>query len=336
MKIERRLDLSALSNDLFSKDESAEGERLRMRALSKAITLVENDYRLAGEILRNAQQREAVSPCHVIGITGLPGAGKSTLTNFLIGALRKQNKRVALLAVDPSSQSSGGAFLGDRVRLGEHSKDSGVYIRSMATRGALGGVARATRGALHLVRSLAFDFAIVETVGVGQSESDILSIADTIALVLMPHSGDEIQLMKAGLLEHCHIYVINKKDLHDPSRMMTEIVENTSSHAEPGQWQPRVLATSAKTGDGLEALFQAILQHQEHLKVSGPQRKEEKSRREVFDEARYLLEEELKLAINALTPAELAKLASGKATSFELAERITKQASKAFLDKGKT
>src|SRR5699024_9788547 len=182
-----------------------------IRALARAITMVENDHPDKLDMLSDvfASQKNA----RYIGITGSPGAGKSSLVNRLISHIRNEDKTVAVIAVDPTSPFSGGALLGDRVRMNEHFTDNGVYIRSMATRGSLGGLACATKDAVRICDAYGFDVVIVETVGVGQSELDIMKIVDTTALVLTPNSGDVLQIFKAGIMEIADMFVINKADL---------------------------------------------------------------------------------------------------------------------------
>lgn len=182
-----------------------------VRALARGITMIENDSPEKLEMLRDVFSLERHA--HYIGITGSPGAGKSSLVNRLISMIRAEGKTVAVIAVDPTSPFSGGSLLGDRVRMNEHFTDDGVFIRSMATRGSLGGLARATKDSLRLCDAYGFDVVIVETVGVGQSELDIMKVVDTITVVLTPNSGDVLQVFKAGIMEIADLFVINKADL---------------------------------------------------------------------------------------------------------------------------
>lgn len=249
--------------------------RSQIRGLARALTFLENNPTIAPKLLSHqklvalaAQQK---TKTHVIGLTGLPGAGKSTLTSGLVKVLRARGEKVAVIAVDPSSVLSGGALLGDRVRMHEHFRDDDVFIRSMGSRGALGGMARATRGAVRLAKLLSFDTILVETVGIGQSESAVAGLADTTVLILMPHSGDEIQLMKAGILQLAQVYVVNKCDLGDPSRMIAELEENLMPLGEAGTncWRPPVLKASALNHMGFEDIIAATDAHRAHQNSTG-------------------------------------------------------------------
>lgn len=240
----------------------------RIRALSKAITLIENNPSSTTQIVealkthqkqaQNLSNEDSKKQTQVIGLTGYPGAGKSTLVNLLIKKFRSQNKKVAVLAVDPSSSLTGGAVLGDRIRMQEHFKDDQVFIRSMSARGELGGLSQAAAGAIELMKFLGFDYIIVETVGVGQSESEIIKIADTVLLVLLPHTGDEVQFMKAGILQLAHIFIINKSDLSDPYRMVAELEDN---EVHKDGWKVPVICTSAANQQGLDDLILALENH---------------------------------------------------------------------------
>src|SRR5690625_5226871 len=202
-----------------------------IRALAKAITMVENDHPEKLELLSDvfSLQKHAL----YLGLTGSPGAGKSSLVNRLITQLRNEGKTVAVIAVDPTSPFSGGALLGDRIRMNQHFTDDGVYIRSMATRGSLGGLARATKDTLRICDAYGFDIVLVETVGVGQSELDIMKVVDTTAVGLEPSSGDVIQRFKGGIMEIADIFVINKADLQGVTklkRLLNEQVMMTATN----------------------------------------------------------------------------------------------------------
>lgn len=324
MKIAKTTHLEGLAQTLFAAAKSEDEWRLKTRSLSKAITLVENDPKSSGELLKLSTPFGVKNKCHVIGITGLPGAGKSSLTSHLISKLKNDGKKVAVFAVDPSSTETGGAFLGDRVRMSAHYRDANVFIRSMASRGALGGLARATRGAIQLAAFAGFDFVLVETVGIGQSESAIIDVADTVVLVLMPHSGDEVQLLKAGVLERCHIYVVNKSDLADASRMLQEISENTEPSPASKNWRPRVLATSAKNNAGLAELQQAIFDHGTFLGTALAEEREQRIKKAVKDEALFLIEDELEHLLSQLPETDLKALLDGKQAPFNVAAELVK------------
>lgn len=237
------------------------------RALARALTVVEGADPAAVRALVSAVHAHT-GGAHRIGVTGSPGVGKSTLTSALAGELRGRGRRVAVLAVDPSSPFSGGALLGDRVRMGDHVPDDGVFIRSMATRGHLGGLAWAAPHALAVMEAAGFDVVIVETVGVGQAEVEIARLADTTLVVQAPGLGDAVQAAKAGILEIADLHVVNKADRPDASRTAREI-ESMLGMAPPSGWTPRVLRTTASTGEGVPALADAIDAHHAWATDSG-------------------------------------------------------------------
>jgi LAO/AO transport system kinase len=217
-----------------------------VRALACVITLLENRD-TAGTAVLNRLQSERSSG-RVLGITGYPGTGKSSLIDQLIAAYRQQGKRVAVLAVDTTSPLTGGAILGDRIRMQRHSADPGVFLRSMGTRGHHGGIAQATRGAVNVLQAAGYEIVLVETVGVGQDEGEIGQVADTVVAVVAPGLGDEVQAMKAGLLEVAHVVVVNKADRDGAETTLRELRE----------WVPCVVPTTALTGEGIEELLKAI------------------------------------------------------------------------------
>lgn len=217
----------------------------------------------------------ATGRAQIVGITGPPGAGKSTLTDMLVAELRRRQLRVGVIAIDPSSPFTGGAILGDRVRMGRHALDPGVFIRSMGTRGQAGGLSRSTHGACLVLDAMGYDLIIVETVGVGQEEIDIVHLAHTTVIVGVPGLGDEVQAVKAGLLEAGDIFVINKADrdgyiaTHRQYEMMLHLRETSRQDAEPSGWTVPLLRAIAQAGDGGAELADAILAHREALKASG-------------------------------------------------------------------
>jgi LAO/AO transport system kinase len=204
----------------------------------------------------------------VIGITGSPGAGKSTLTDQLARSLRAEGQRVGILAVDPTSPFSGGAILGDRIRMQRIAADPGIFIRSMATRGALGGLARATQDAIDLLDAAGFDTVLVETVGVGQDEVDVVSCVQTCCVVLVPGMGDEIQAIKAGIMEVADLFVINKADREGADQVEREL-EAAKSLAMARGWDPPVLRTVAQQGTGIQALLDQVRMHGAWLRAHG-------------------------------------------------------------------
>jgi LAO/AO transport system kinase len=211
----------------------------------------------------------------IIGITGAPGAGKSTLTDALIGEFRKLNKTVGVLAVDPTSPFSGGAILGDRVRMLRHTEDEGVFIRSLATRGTLGGLSQATGDAIHVMEAMGKDIVIVETVGIGQQEFDIIHHAHSVIVVLVPGMGDEIQTMKAGIMEIADVFAINKADRPGAKQLQTELTSLLSTSPLPtGSWRPPIVSIGnlfepAGFAEKTAELMQKISDHHAHLRISG-------------------------------------------------------------------
>jgi LAO/AO transport system kinase len=245
----------------------------RTRAVSAAISAVEDGDAQAFELLKRIFPLSGGS--HVIGITGPPGAGKSTLTDRLVLLARDGGKRVGIVAVDPTSPFSGGAILGDRVRMSRHFNDPGVFIRSMATRGALGGISRATYDAVTILEASGCDVVIIETVGVGQDEIDIVNTAHTSAVVLVPGMGDDVQAIKAGILEIGDIFVVNKADRPGTERLVTELGMMLDLAPQTDGWRPPVIKTIASEGEGVEELAAAIEEHGGFLKSEGFGRKKE-------------------------------------------------------------
>ncbi|HEX7552820.1 MAG TPA: methylmalonyl Co-A mutase-associated GTPase MeaB [Geothrix sp.] len=236
------------------------------RALGRAISWMENGHPGARELM--AQLWPHLGRAAVIGITGSPGAGKSTLTDRLARVLLAEGQRVGILAVDPTSPFSGGAILGDRIRMQRIAAEPGIFIRSMATRGALGGLARATQDAIDLLDAAGFDTVIVETVGVGQDEVDVVSCVQTCCVVLVPGMGDEIQAIKAGIMEVADLFVINKAD-RDGADQVEQEVEAMKSLAMPQGWDPPVLRTVAQQGEGVSELLVKLREHGQWLRDHG-------------------------------------------------------------------
>jgi LAO/AO transport system kinase len=237
------------------------------RALARAITVVEDGGEEASELVRALYKHSGKA--HIIGVTGSPGVGKSTLVDALISECRKEDLKVAVLAVDPSSPFTGGAILGDRIRMQGHTLDKKVFIRSMANRGHQGGVSLGTYDAVRMLEASGYDVIIVETVGVGQSELAIAKTADTTILVLMPGSGDDIQAIKSGIMEIGDIFVVNKGDLPGANKSASEIVASLELNKFSNDWRPPVIVTVAETSQGLPELWQSAKDHRKFLQDSG-------------------------------------------------------------------
>ncbi|MBN2244375.1 MAG: methylmalonyl Co-A mutase-associated GTPase MeaB [Candidatus Aminicenantes bacterium] len=233
-------------------------ERGDQRAVAQGISIVENDMDRAQRLIKElfANSNEAV----VIGVTGVPGSGKSTLVDQMIDWFRKKNIKLGVVAVDPSSPFTGGAVLGDRLRMMRHSTDPGVFIRSMATRGYLGGLAKSTGDAVAILEASGKEIILVETVGVGQDEVEVVSLADVILVVLVPEAGDDIQIFKAGLMEIADIFVLNKSDSPDSEK--TEARLKALLELDPNKrTAPPVFKTIATTGEGIDALMRDLVEH---------------------------------------------------------------------------
>jgi LAO/AO transport system kinase len=246
-------------------DAARDGDRA---ALARLISLVERGGAGAHAVGRAAHPRGGNA--YTVGLTGAPGAGKSTLTNALVGEIRGTGDRVGVLAVDPSSPFTGGAILGDRVRMGDHALDDGVYIRSMATRGHLGGLALATPEAVRVLDAVGLPWIVIETVGVGQVEVEVAGAADTTVVVVNPGWGDAVQANKAGLMEIADVFVINKADrpgARETRRDLESMLGLAGAADRP--WCPPVVATEATTGTGVDELWAVIGRHRAHLEASG-------------------------------------------------------------------
>ena len=265
-------------NELF--DAACAGDRA---ALARVLSLLERGDAVAREVGRLAYKKSGNG--YTVGITGAPGAGKSTLTSSLIKHLRQQQLEIAVLAIDPSSPFTGGAILGDRVRMQDHATDPGVFIRSMATRGHLGGLSLSTPEAIRMLDAVGRAWILVETVGVGQVEVEIAGKADTTVVVLNPGWGDSVQANKAGLMEIADIFVINKADrkgVEETRRDIEQMLELSDLPHEA--WRPSIIATIGNTGEGVPALWDAVLEHRRAIETTG----ELKSRRD------FRLREELR------------------------------------------
>ena len=260
------------------------------RAAARLITLVENDDEKAAEIVKKIYRH--TGKAHIVGITGPPGSGKSTLLDKLIKAARAEGKIVGVIAIDPTSPFTGGALLGDRIRMQRHSTDPGVFIRSMATRGSLGGLAKATNDAIKVLDAFGCDVIFVETVGVGQIEVDIVRTADTVVLTTVPGLGDDIQAIKAGLTEIADIFVVNKADKEgaDATVFELELMLDIEKEKWKDSWRPKILKTIAMTGRGVKELWEVIREHREYLLKTG----------KIAEKKKFRAEEEVKTIVSSM------------------------------------
>jgi LAO/AO transport system kinase len=281
------------------KTEQSLAERLidgDKRALARAITLIENDDPAGWELVREVFPR--TGKARIVGLTGPPGVGKSTLIGALTAEMRKADREVAVLSIDPSSPFTRGALLGDRIRLSDHFLDKGVFIRSMASRGALGGLSEATLQAALLMDASGKDDVFIETVGVGQAEIDIVDHGDTIVLVLMPGSGDSIQALKAGVMEIPDIIVVNKAD-HPMTDTMVREIRGVLSLGPSTSWRVPILRTEAAKGEGVAELAERITEHREHIEAEGTldERRARNLRNEVLELAAARMRRRLESAV---------------------------------------
>jgi LAO/AO transport system kinase len=302
------------------------GDRL---ALARLMTLVENRNAAVPGIMRAVHARAQRG--YVVGVTGPPGAGKSTVADRVTAALRGEGQTVGIVAVDPSSPFTGGAVLGDRIRMQAHVLDPGVFIRSMATRGAFGGVARSTGQVIKLLAAFGFDWILVETVGVGQTELDVMKLVDTTAVVLVPEAGDAVQAMKAGLLEVADIFVVNKADRPGAPALMAELTFTAhlqytgSTGPKDIDWETPVLSAEAQNDVGIAELLGEIRRHRAMLETTGAFAERRRQRRR--SELRRLLVDEFTASVERkLHSGELARtfddVAEGVIDPYSAAETI--------------
>ncbi|PSR24084.1 MAG: methylmalonyl Co-A mutase-associated GTPase MeaB [Sulfobacillus acidophilus] len=249
-------------------DSLAQGiQHQQKRAIARGLSWIERDQQLGKDLVRTLFP--LAGHAHVIGITGAPGVGKSTLVNRLALALRSQGQRIGILAVDPSSPFSGGAILGDRIRMQDSVMDEGVFMRSLATRGHLGGLSRATFGAVTLLDAAGFDSVLIETVGAGQSEVEVMQLAHSTVVVQAPGLGDDIQAIKAGILEIGQIFVVNKADHEGADHTVRAIRGMLTLGLEHLDWFPPILKTVAERDEGTDAVIRALQDHRAYLQESG-------------------------------------------------------------------
>lgn len=295
------------------------------RAIAQTISMVENDADpvILGRIFKHTGK------AYHVGITGPPGAGKSTLVNAISKKLLMKNRKIGIIAVDPTSPFSGGALLGDRVRMTDLALHKNIFIRSMASRGSLGGLAQATKDAALVLDAAGMDYILIETIGVGQVELDIAQVCDTTVVVLVPESGDSIQAMKAGLLEIADIMVVNKGDREGCERLVTELKFAFEMREKKGSWHYPILKTTATKDEGIEGLVSAVEAHASHLMETGNLEKERKSKlllrvhelithniRSHLRES-FIREDELVALVDRIYKRQL--------SPYRVAERITKE-----------
>ncbi len=313
-----RRDLSRVADDLVAQVLAGSHQ-----AAARLISLVEDGEREGLAALRTLYPR--TGKAYAVGITGPPGAGKSTLVDALTNRIRAEGGTVGIIAIDPTSPFTGGALLGDRVRMQDHATDPGVFVRSMATRGHLGGLAPATSDVIHILDALGCAFILIETVGAGQGEVEVVSAADTVMVVTVPGLGDAVQMLKAGIMEIGDVFVVNKADRPEADRAVTEINMMLDLAPERG-WRPPVLKTTAIRGEGVEEVLAAIRSHRAHLETAGllAERRRERRRGEVL----RALEAQIKEEVLARARAEgtlktvVERVAEGRLDPHSAAKRL--------------
>ena len=294
------------------------------RAIARLFTCIENDDAVLRDVMRLAHPH--TGNAEIVGITGPPGAGKSTIADRLVHAAREDDRTVGVLAVDPTSPFSGGSVLGDRIRMRDHYLDSDVFIRSIATKGAHGGLATVCRAGVNLLDALGKDLILVETVGVGQTELDIMGVADIVAVVLVPEAGDTVQAMKAGLLEIADIFVVNKADRDGAGQMASAIRAMLSLDPKPDEWKPRLLMTQAHLGEGIPELYEETRLRLRDMKYAG--RLTERRKQQATDELTRLVTSSLTAEVlRAMSEDQallkiVAGVSSGDLDPYSAAERI--------------
>ena len=287
----------------------------KKRACARLISMLENNEKEAMDIIKRLYRY--TGNAYVIGITGPPGSGKSTLTDRLTKKLRNMGKKIGIIAIDPTSPFTGGSILGDRIRMNDLSLDKDVFIRSMGTRGTLGGMSRATWGAIKALDIYGVDYIFVETVGVGQSEVDIVKVADTVLMVMVPNLGDDIQAIKAGVMEIADVFAINKSDLGGADRTQLEIEMNLDLNEE-SHYRPSIVQVSASKNENIDRLIQNVLEHRGYLEETG----------EIIDRRKR----NAKLEITKLVEEQLMDLIMSRALEKDLLENLSKKVVTRDLD----
>ncbi|MCB5231114.1 MAG: methylmalonyl Co-A mutase-associated GTPase MeaB [Candidatus Cloacimonas sp.] len=294
-------------------------------ATARLISLIEN-YDLGPEIIPLIHRNENNN--YIIGITGPPGVGKSSLTEKIVLHLRSLDYKVGIIAIDPTSPFTGGALLGDRIRLQQLTTDPGVFIRSMASRGSLGGISAATLDAVKVLEAYGCDYIIVETVGVGQSEVEIVKHVDTTLLVLSPGLGDDIQALKAGVMEIADVFAVNKADLAGVEKTVSEI-ELMQHYNSESAFTPPIVKTIARDNVGIEELYEAIVKHREHLKESGEgvAKRRERVKFELWHRINSILSDRILKVFNSNdTESIISEIYSKNTDSYSVAEKLIKEA----------
>ena len=295
------------------------------RSVARAISWVENDDPRAAELIRGIYP--STGRAYIVGLTGSPGVGKSTLVSRMAALMATGKRKVGVLAVDPTSPFSGGAILGDRVRMFDVALSPNVYIRSMGTRGSLGGISRATRMASRVLDAAGFDWILVETVGAGQSEVDVHDVAYTTVVVMAPGMGDEIQAMKAGIMEIGDVFVVNKADRDGADRTAAQVASIVQLSDER-EWHPPVLKVSAELNQGIERVIDAIEQHKSYLEQSGKlaEAKASMARRDVLEILRARLSEDLRHELDQPALQEkLDEVANRQSDPYTLVDTVFEQ-----------
>lgn len=294
-----------------------------VRALARAISMAEDRDPEATELVAEVQPH--TGKAYLVGVTGSPGTGKSTLVDALVKVIRERGQTVGVIAVDPSSPFTGGAVLGDRIRMSRHTLDKGVFIRSMGARGHLGGLAAATREAIHLLDAYGRDVVLVETVGVGQSELEISTICDTVVLVVMPESGDAVQTIKAGILEIADVFVVNKVDLGGAEKTR-RLIQDALAMGPKHEWRPPIVMVSAAKEEGIGAVWDAVLEHRRYLETSGrlSTRRQQRLKHEVMAIVAERSREDARQMLEGDTPIgrRLLENRNGKLNPYAIADEL--------------